>query len=189
MHKLGDSGNLIIPVTQIAFGEIILGHIRMYAKQEQHITVFNYPVGRLIMQAYRSSTDVLNDIEEIVNNTDWSFHRTSNYYLLERGRDVGELYTIAELLHVPAMDEFYKMVARIVPRDAQDLIEMLLREPAPHVTLYTSDHEGRAGIGINSLSELIHSVKGTSASIDKTGKIRAYALPRRILEGVVIEVG
>src|SRR4051812_24602932 len=109
MYKLSDSGTMIIPVTQVAFGEAVIGHINMFAKHEQHITVFNYPVGKLIMQSNRNCPSLVSDIEELVNNTDWSFQRTGKYYLMERGREIGELYTIIELIHVPAIDQFYKL--------------------------------------------------------------------------------
>jgi hypothetical protein len=177
MNTMSEKGTLIISIPPIAetitTPELSIGHLRMLSKAEQHITVFNYRIGSKIIEASVNAPDLIPRINEAVARTDWRFNRIGVYYLLSRNT----LHTIVELLDVPAFDYFYKAVATLVPNNCQDLLEDLSLGPVPHVTLYTTDPDRKAGIGINDTQELARGVLATTHGGSPIGRLHAYRLP------------
>ena len=186
MNTVSDKGTLLISIPPVAetivTPRLSIGHIQMYAKTEQHITVFGYNVGARILAADKEAPGLIAKINNTVAAIDWSFTRTGVYYMLARG----VLYTVVEVLDVPAFDYFYKAIATLLLPTHESLITAFRGMSGilvPHVTMYTSDSEGLAGIGIDSSEQLDRGIAAaTLRSYLPVGKMHAWPLPKQAIE-------
>jgi hypothetical protein len=155
---------MIVPVRLAAFGELpgelVVGSTSLVRKAELHYTVFNYGIGKLLKHEFQSQPRLETAINEAAATFDWSWTVGDRYYHLVQdtpGKPV--LQTVIVTITAP-IARFYRKTRELIGEDAAEDPELLaLREkltvpPPPHITLYTSDPSGRAGIGLNTVAEL-----------------------------------
>jgi hypothetical protein len=152
--RLTDDYTLILPVPPELYpklGTVRLGPVELRPKVELHMTVFGYSHAKSIKTAIEKEPALREVVNEAVAQTSWVMEPTSEYLLLRRAKkDKPVLYTVVNLLTLPtAASE--RLCERLPLLFAELLSSAIL---VPHVTLLTSDPEGKYGVGINSRAEL-----------------------------------
>jgi 2'-5' RNA ligase len=147
---LSEKGSLIVPVAKELFGlkdGVQDGEAELRPKAELHLTVFNFGIGRLVHKACEAEPGLKDTIEGLARGFDWSLRVTGPYLRLRRDK----LTTIVVQVEAGIADFF----AAVREKTQHPELREALRHPGPpHVTLYTSDPEGKAGIGLNTDVEL-----------------------------------
>jgi len=182
-HRFGlsEACTLVLAVPVGALGEVAaaeaisLGALTLVRKKEHHATVFGYPIGKLLKKALSAQTSLRLEIDAAIDASDWTVEVGKTLLHLERTNDRGTLHTVIVRVEAP-LAAFFSRVAAIVRERAADhaeLIELLAAAPPPHVTLYTSDRAGAAGIGLTSEAELAAALARAAAG--EVG-LRAYTV-------------
>lgn len=162
---LSDRGSLIVPVAREQFPlpeVIVLGELRLVRKAEHHLTVLGYTVGKRIKAALKATPALGAELQAAIDATDFSFTATGQYVRLRRG----ELTTVVALVDAPGIAQFFAAAPAALELGAA---------PPPHVTLFTSDPEGKQGIGLNTVAELDEALAGGTA-------LHAERLPAALLQ-------
>ena len=167
---LSEKGSLIVPVAKELFGlkdAVKDGDADLRPKAELHMTVFNFGIGRLVHKACAAEAGLKDAIETLARAHDWGLRVTGPYLRLRRDK----LTTIVVQVEAAIADFF----AAVREKTGHAELREALRHPGPpHVTLYTSDPEGKAGIGLNTEAELEAALERGKTG-DGTG-LRAWLL-------------
>ena len=184
-------GSMIVPVPHAAFGglpgELHVGPTLLVRKAELHYTVFNYAIGKLLKHEFESQPRLETAINQAAATFDWSWTAGDRYYHLVQdtpGKPV--LQTVVITIAAP-IAAFYRKTRELIGEYAAEdpellaLREKLMTPPPPHITLYTSDPSGRAGIGLNTVAELDAAIAlgGTPAA---PPGLRATELPPDLVQ-------
>lgn len=159
--------------------ELQLGGVRFTRKAEHHFTVLNYGIGKHVAKLVGAKPELRHEIDDKAASWAWELSLSDVFYhLVQDTPGKPRLQTIVVLANA-AIAPFYAWLrARVaeIP-EAGALAEGLATPPPPHVTLYTSDPEGRQGIGLNRVAELEDAIKRASANPDEGAPgLRAYRL-------------
>ena len=168
---LSERGSLIVPVPRERFelkDRVEVGGLALHPKTELHLTVFNYGIGKLVKKACDADPRLRAAIDERARRFDWALRVTGPYLKLERDR----LTTVVVRVDARVAEFFAEIRAQVGPGE---LAEALRHPGPPHVTLYTSDPEGKAGIGLNTLAALDAALE--RARTGETTGLRATELP------------
>lgn len=157
MTALTPAGTMIVPVPQTFFGALpertSARGVPLVRKAELHMTVFNYALGRQLKTAVIADPAFGAAINAFAATYDWDIKPTGRYVSLVKA----ELVTVAALVEA-RLALFYKHMRAITPYDGS-LRDAFDWPPPPHVTIYTSDPEGKKGIGLNTAHELEEALK------------------------------
>jgi hypothetical protein len=181
---LNERGSMIVPVDRAALPaypeHLQLGALALRRKEEHHFTVFNYAIGKLIKKAA-----ALGDgINAIAAAHDWSFRLAEQHFHLVKDGEapLPPLHTVIVLVEADLRGFFAHVRELVVAGGEFPQLAAALEQPGPpHITLYTSDPTGKAGIGINTVAELVESIARATAASPAPG-LRAY----RLAPGVVV---
>lgn len=136
-------------------------------KREHHLTVLNYPIGKLLKQAIKADPELSPAIEAACDGFTWTVTRLDTFYhLADRKPDKPRLHTVIVLVEAPIARFYEQLHALCDARGAGPhtaLVEALLAPPPPHVTLFTSDPEGKQGIGLNREDDLAQAIARAEA--------------------------
>ena len=147
---LSERGSLVVPVRRARFelkDRVEVDGQTLHPKAELHLTVFNHAIGKLLKRACEADPSLRAAIDALAARFDWGLKVTGPYLKLEHDR----LTTVAVRVDARVGD-FFEAVRQRVQDEA--LAEALRHPGPPHVTLYTSDPQGMAGIGLNTEAEL-----------------------------------
>jgi hypothetical protein len=170
---LAKQNTLIIPVHLEGLQpELNLKSVRLVRKKEHHLTVFGFPAGKVLKRAFAADTGLSARIDELAASFDWAIELVPRFYLLSRRKPEGTLQTVIVRANA-RVDAFYEQV-RAFGTALEELQALLAAPPPPHVTLYTTDAEGLAGIGLNTQRELDDAIAAGVAE-NATG-LAAYLL-------------
>jgi hypothetical protein len=154
---LTPAGTMIVPVSHALFGDLpertSARGVPLVRKAELHMTVFNFALGRRIKQAVDADPGFGAAINACAATFAWQIKPTGRYYALLKA----ELLTVVTLVDA-SIWLFYANVRALTTGEGplRDALEL---PPPPHVTLYTSDPEGKKGIGLNTAHELEQALK------------------------------
>ena len=182
---LSDRATLLCPVASRPLGlaaAVTVDGTAFVAKAEHHITVFGASVGRLLLAAFKDDPALRGRIDARTRAMGWSWRRRGLWYRLARD-EPKPLTTIIELVEAP-IARFYAAVAGDV--DAArfpELAAVLASPPPPHVTLYTSDPAGAAGIGLHRAADLDEALERARTAAPGEPRLRAYALAGPPVDG------
>jgi hypothetical protein len=174
---LSERGSMIIPVERAQVDpldeELSLGHVRFKRKTEHHMTVLNYGIGKLINKAIAQKPELRDHINGLAAGWAWNIQVGKLFHHLVKDK----LHTIVVMIDADLAGFYDKLRAQSAMLGLTELADALVDPPPPHITLYTSDPEGKAGIGLNRVRELDEALaKGPDAS-----GLRAF----RLHEGVI----
>ncbi len=190
---LSERGSMIAPVApeQLAAlgelpGSLALGRTSFLRKAELHFTILNYAIGKLITKACQARADLRDTIDAAAAAHPWALVPSDTFYHLVQdipGKPV--LQTIVVLIDAPIAAFYGKLYDRV--ENDPDAVMIALRDalvtpPPPHVTLYTTDPAGTAGIGLNTLAELQGAIERSVAPAATPG-LRAYRLHSDVVRG------
>ena len=113
---------------------------------ELHITILSQDAP-VLLKHLEDHPDDLNDIQDLVVSSAWTYLRQGQYYFVEEAPDV---VAIIERVEVPELTQFLRDVSKLVGKG--------LTLPPTHVTLYTLGTE--KGIGMASQTEFDQKIKG-----------------------------
>ena len=172
---------LIIPVAiDVPPSDLSLGAITLHAKQEHHLTVFGFTVGKLLARAFEADPGLRERINDLAASFDWSVTLLPRCYHLTRPRpEGGTLQTVMVMVNAKT-DLFFHEVRRMIapPSTASqavpELDALLAEPPSAHITLFTTDPDGLAGIGVQNRRELDEALQRANGG-DTTG-LGAYLL-------------
>jgi hypothetical protein len=171
--------SLIVPVALAGVeAELRVGAVRMVAKKEHHLTVFGFSVGKVLRKAIEVRPGLGAEVDALASSFDWGIALVPRFVHLARPEKGGTLQT-AIVRATARVDAFYGEVRSLLQAGAaeeglHDLDTVLRSPPPPHVTLYTTDPEGLAGIGLNTHAELEEALARGAAA--ETGALAAYPL-------------
>lgn len=178
---LSGANTLIVPVALESLGEVAarpavsLGGLTLVRKKEHHVTVFGFPIGKVLKKAFAAEPSLRAAIDGAIASFDWTIRVGTDLFHLERANDKGVLHTVIVSVEADLAGVFASVrgiVAEHAPGQAE-LLALLEASPPPHVTLYTSDPGGGAGIGLVSEAELAAAL-ARSASGEEG--LRAYRI-------------
>lgn len=159
---LSPSATLIVPVDPRIFGalsareSIVVAGVTFVRKQEHHLTVLGYSIGKPLGKAFKKSDELRSAMDALLVSHDLSVAAGDEVYRLRRAKDDAVLETIIATARAD-LAGFYRaardIVERLAPSEAA-LLAALASPPPPHVTLYTSDPAGLAGIGLHAEGDL-----------------------------------
>jgi hypothetical protein len=165
---------LIIPVHLEGLQpELTLGSVRLVRKKEHHLTVFGFPAGKVLKRAFAADAGLSARIDELAASFDWAIELVPRLYHLSRTKPEGGTLQTVIVRANARVDAFYEQV-RALGSALDELQALLAAPPPPHITLYTTDAEGLAGIGLNTGAELDEAIARGAAG-DTTG-LAAYPL-------------
>ncbi len=159
---LSGANTLIVPVALESLGEVAarasvaLGELVLVRKKEHHVTVFGFPIGKVLKKAFAAEPSLRAEIDGALASFDWTIRVGGDLLHLERANEKGVLHTVIVAVEADLAGVFAgvrRIVAERAPGQAE-LLGVLEASPPPHVTLYTSDPAGGAGIGLVSEAEL-----------------------------------
>jgi hypothetical protein len=115
-------------------------------KNEFHLTIIGNRIGQLIKTLESKYTNIKSNIEEKINNFSFNIDFKNDFYIISQKKLDSEdyKYSIIQLVECPDLINLFKTLN-------QDFPELDLKDPFPHVTLYTFN--GDKGIGIYSKDE------------------------------------
>ncbi|HEY3359362.1 MAG TPA: hypothetical protein VGQ83_39295 [Polyangia bacterium] len=187
---LSEAGSLIVPVaralvdglsrTSGGLPELLaLGRVPLWRKEEHHVTVLNYVIGRLILRAIEGRPSLRDEVGALAAAHEWGVRPLGAYYHLVHAAPGRPRRQTIIVLAQAAVGAFYarlrEHVAAVALPESAALLEALAWPPPPHVTLYTSDPDGRAAIGLNRVAELEAAIsRAREPAAD--GGLRAYPL-------------
>jgi hypothetical protein len=175
---LSERGSMIVPVAHEVVGEVArhaelqLGGTRFVRKQEHHFTVLNYGIGKHIAKLSAAAREEINTLAK-----SWTWHlslRRDFFHLVQDAPGKPRLQTIVVLADAAIARFYAELRSRAAGWESPALVEALAFPPPPHITLYTSDPDGRQGIGLNRVSEFEGAIS-RAAEGDGPG-LRAYRL-------------
>jgi hypothetical protein len=172
---------MILPVAREALPDwpdtLALGALTLRRKIEHHVTVFNTRLGALVRAAAAARPGLPGEIEALAATHDWTVGIEARHvHLVEDG-----LHTVVVMVRLD-LRGFFALVrehAATIGADAA-LVAALDRPGPPHVTIYTSDPSGAAGIGLD--TELALAEALAAGASDEPAGLRAY----RLAPGVVV---
>jgi len=187
---LSERGSLILPIDHPMVdalaggalgGELSLGELRLYRKREHHMTVLNYGIGKLIQKAIAAKGALRDQINTLAGAYPWQLRAGAGgfHHLAQESPGKPRLQTVVLLIDADLAGFYARLRAQVAEAGLPDpapLIEALGAPPPPHVTLYTSDPEGKAGIGLNRIAELDAAHLKAADPADTTPGLRAYRL-------------
>lgn len=184
---LSDACTLILPVPLESLGEVAasaaasLGEILLVRKKEHHLTVFGYPIGKALKKAIAAEPALRAEIDAAIAAFDWTVKIGRGLVHLERANPSGVLHTVIVRAEADLAGFFARVHALVVERtpDQTVLSTLLETAPPPHVTLYTSDPAGAAGIGLTSEAEL-------AAALARAGSGEAGLVARALADGDLV---
>jgi hypothetical protein len=161
MVQLTKQSSLIVPVHLDALPpELSLGALRFHAKKEHHLTVFGFSIGKLLRAAEKAEPGHAQRVDAVAGSFDWAVVLEHRFYHLVRTKPDGSVLQTIIVTASARVDAFFDEVRKAMgappfaSEAVQDFFVALTNPPPPHVTLYTSDAEGLAGIGLNTRAEL-----------------------------------
>jgi hypothetical protein len=130
--------------------------VTLFAKKEHHVTVFGFAAGKAIAKAVEAAPGLDRSINELAASFDWGIVPGRRFYHLERLEKGGGTLQTVIVMASARIEAFYAEVKNLLPPQpaSRDLEGVLGAPPPPHVTLYTTDPKGLAGIGLNSVRDL-----------------------------------
>ncbi len=175
---LSDRGSLIVPVERALFDpldeELSLGQVRFKRKVEHHMTVLNYGIGKHVKQAIAKHPELRAVIEKLAVEHPWNIRIGDVFHhVVQDSPGKPRLQTIVVMIDADISGFFERLRAQV---SYPELVEALAFPPPPHVTLYTADPEGKAGIGLNRVSELEGALDKAADPEDTSPGLRAYRL-------------
>jgi hypothetical protein len=180
--ELTDRGTLILPIRSepLDLPETFhIGRVGLVRKAELHVTVFNYPIGKLVKKLGKTREGLAELIEGEARKTAWAFSSTGALVHLVQ-ETPRPLQTLVALLDAPALPAFFDAIrAEILAHpgpDAAELADALTRPPPPHVTLFTSDPDGKAGIGLNTAAALDEAARRSRGDAGVPAALAAFAI-------------
>lgn len=192
--RLSDRGSMIWPLPWAAMGpyadaaeRLALGRIALTRKAEIHATIFNYGLGKHLAKVCAARPSLAAAIDAAAATWPWALVPGDVlFHLVQTAPGKEPLGTIVVLVDAPIAG-FYEKVHGLVaasgdqaePAAAAGLAGLAAPLP-PHVTLYTTDPTGKAGIGLNSAAELDLAVARAGfregAQAELAPALRAYRL-------------
>ena len=163
---LSERGSLIVPVPHDRLPiptELTVEGERLVRKAEHHMTVLGYAVGKKIRQAQKARPDLAPAIQALIDGASFDFRMTDRLVHLTQPT----LRTVVVLVEAPGIEAFFGAMAELLDVGGT---------PPPHITLYTSDPEGKAGIGLNTVADLKAALER-----DEPNPLRARPLPPGLL--------
>ncbi|MCC6999634.1 MAG: hypothetical protein IT370_33825 [Deltaproteobacteria bacterium] len=156
---ISERGTLIIPIGRAAlpflkdeWGYAPLG-LTLWPKAEHHFTVFGFSIGKHLGKA-RALPGFIDWVNARIAAHDWSWQLGQQCYHLRQPAPRA-LDTVVVRIEARIAEFFAVVEAEARARGARpELLEALAAPPPPHVTLYTSDREGKQGIGLNRVADL-----------------------------------
>ena len=115
-------------------------------KDEIHITVLGFKNGQKVKEAIEKISDketVTETLISMAEDTEWTFNlKSEKFYISKPGRE-----SIIQLVELDGINNFFDRL--------NELLNLNLETPPPHITLYTKgdDEKSYMGIGINSREE------------------------------------
>jgi hypothetical protein len=138
------SGYLVIKIAMDDYGyshtEVSYRGKTFEPKDELHITILSDEAAEMVGKFLEEHPDDRQRICRLVEETDWTFHKTGELYYVQEDAD-GE--TIIEMVDMPELEGFFRKLSRITGKD--------LEIPPVHVTLYLRGT--KTGIGIATQEE------------------------------------
>ncbi|HVY44894.1 MAG TPA: hypothetical protein VHB21_03405 [Minicystis sp.] len=186
MRRLSAARTLLLPVDVTVPAWLDFGGSRFRRKIEHHVTVFGTTAGRLLAAA--TDAALAERVDALAATFDFDVRPRDEYlWVVEPDGGGARLETIVAMVDA-RLDAFRAAVSAVLegadetpdPAAARELVAWLRTPAAPHVTLYTTDPDGRRGIGLRDADELGEAL-ARGAAFDATGlaarPIDARALP------------
>jgi hypothetical protein len=194
---LTERGSLIVPVADevvdaLAPGGLVpalaLGRLMLQRKTEHHLTVLNFGIGRLVKKVLDVVPPLRGEIDALARGWPFALRLQDVFYHLAQDLpDRPHLSTVVVMAEADLAGFYARLAARVRALDAPPaaaLAEALGAPPPPHVTLYTSDPEGKAGIGLNQVAELEAArARAADPHDDGAPALRAYRLHAQVVRG------
>ncbi len=153
-----------------------LGGVTLVRKTEHHITVFGFDIGKVLGAAIAKAPALRVAIDELAAAMDASWTVTSPPVMWRLHRDKPkDLQTVILMVDAPGIAAFFAACAQRLPELAPGIAMPEWDPPPAHVTLYTSDPNGKDGIGVRRASDLEQAERRTAAA--ETTGLRAARLP------------
>jgi hypothetical protein len=157
-------------------------------KEECHITIFGFGTARNISQALSSDREKIGELAGLIENTDWSFEPTQEFYIVKKPYKINgvveERETLIVMIRLPKLAEFIGQASR--------LLNIPLEVPPVHVTLCaksTLEENMLAGIGISSQEEFKRlSPESIISPRDANVTYQAIALPTRPQPDTIVAI-
>jgi len=182
MPQLSERGTLIIPVERAALAflreSLALGELGLVPKAEHHFTVFGFSIGKHIHKA-RGVLGAWLDAE--AEKWDWGFTLGRQCFHLRQPAPRA-LDTVVVRIEAKIAEFFARAEAEARARGVSaELVAALAAPPPPHITLYTSDPEGKAGIGLNRVADLEAAIARGKAG--DAGGLQAWEVAAEVILG------
>jgi hypothetical protein len=173
--QLTKQNSLIVPVhLEGVEAELNLGGVRFVAKKEHHLTVFGFGTGKVLGKVLQAQAGLREKINERAAAFDWGIEVVPRLYRLVRPQGAGGTLETVIVGAKARVHVFYEEVRAMLSEPLGELGRILALPPPPHVTLCTTDPEGLAGIGLNTLAEFDDAIaRGVAGD---TTKLTAYLL-------------
>jgi hypothetical protein len=191
MSQLTKQSTLIIPVHLDGLHpELSLGALRFRAKKEHHLTVFGFTLGKVLRGAEKAAPGLADRINAIAASFDWAIELGPRFYHLVRAKPDGSVLQTIIVTANARVDAFFDEVRKAIGAPpfaneaVQDFYVALTNPPPPHVTLYTTDADGLAGIGLNTRAELEDAVG--CAVEGEARDLAAHPLPAGVVGAVQV---
>jgi hypothetical protein len=168
---LSERGSMILPVTLADLGpalagapeKLALGLVELTRKAELHATIINFALGKHLAKVCAARAGLREAIDAAAAAWPWRIEAGDVlFHLAQTAPGKEALDTVVALVEAP-IAAFYGRLREVVaasgPAEGEGgaveaLLDGLAQPLPPHVTLYTSDPVGRAGIGLNTVAEL-----------------------------------
>ena len=177
MPVLSPQGTLLVPVpreTLVIPAELTVGERRLVRKTEHHLTVISFGLGKRLRGACTADPTLEGQLNAAAAAIDWGYALTPDlFHLVEDS--VPALETVVVLVEAAGLAAFYAAAARVVPAA---LAPAFAAAPPAHITLYTSDPDGKKGIGLTKAGDLVAAcARARGEPAEKGRSLRAYPLP------------
>lgn len=156
-------GTLLIPLNKEDVGlldeHVVFRGTVFEPKREVHITVVGKDLGCKLKEAMKSDPLIESQIEQAIEETDWSYESKDKMYHVSKDKKEGDPEEGVEIVHtesiilmmeVAGIQHFYEKLGRIT--------QMGSEVPPTHVTLYT--HGDSFGIGLANRADFEECVTG-----------------------------
>jgi hypothetical protein len=116
--------------------------------------VFGFGTGKVLGKVLQAQAGLREKINERAAAFDWGIEVVPRFYRLVRPQAAGGTLETVIVRSKARVDVFYEEVRAMLGEPLGELGRILALPPPPHVTLYTTDPGGLAGIGLNTHAEL-----------------------------------